>query len=267
MARLWDQLRFFQPGWLDLLEILIVAVLLYRLLLIIRRTRAWQALIGVLMLAGIYFLAGIFNLQLIQSILSTFFQFGVIAALVVFAPGLRMALSRLGQHRLFRLVTPLQESQVIEEILDGVERLARSKIGAIVAVEQEIDLDEYAQTGSPIRARVSAEMLATIFTPYSPLHDGAVIVVGDEIVAAGVILPLTQYALSDKSLGTRHRAAIGLSEETDALVIVVSEETSRVSVALQGRLERDIDTVRLRSVLEGGVQERGGSRASAAKVG
>ncbi len=128
-------------------------------------------------------------------------------------------------------------------------------------------MDEYAQTGSPIRARVSAEMLATIFTPYSPLHDGAVIVVGDEIIAAGVILPLTQYALSDKSLGTRHRAAIGLSEETDALVIVVSEETSRVSVALQGRLERDIDAVRLRSVLEGGVQDRGGSRASAAKVG
>jgi diadenylate cyclase len=267
VSRLWDQLQFYQPSWLDVLEIAIVALLLYRLLLVIRRTRAWQALIGVFILAGIYFLAGIFNLQLIQSILSTFFQFGVIAALVVFAPELRMALSRLGQHRLFRLVTPLRESQVIEEILDGVERLARSKIGAIIAVVQEVGLDEYAQTGSPIRARVSAEMLATIFTPYSPLHDGAVIVVGDEIIAAGVILPLTQYALSDKSLGTRHRAAIGLSEETDALVIVVSEETSRVSVAFQGRLERDVDSARLRSVLEGGTPERGGWHGSVVKVG
>ena len=256
MSRLWEQLQFFQPGWLDILEIGIVALLLYRLLLIIRRTRAWQALVGVVILAGIYFLAGLLNLTLIQSILRSFFQFGAIAALVVFAPELRTALSRLGQNRFLRLVTPLQEGQVTDEIVEGVERLSRGRVGAIIAVEQEVGLDEYAQTGSPIRARVSAEMLATIFTPYSPLHDGAVIIVGDEIVAAGVILPLTQYALSDRTLGTRHRAAIGLSEETDALVIVVSEETARVSVAYQGRLVRDVEGPRLREVLEGRSPDR-----------
>lgn len=256
MGRIWEQLQFFQPGWLDVLEIGIVTLLIYRLLLIIRRTRAWQVLVGVVMLAGLYFAAGLLNLMLIQTILRSFFQFGAIAALVVFAPELRMALSRLGQNRFLRLVTPLQENQVTDEIIEGVERLARSKIGAIIAVEQEVGLDEYAETGSPIRARVSSEMIATIFTPYSPLHDGAVVIVGDEIVAAGVILPLTQYALSDRTLGTRHRAAIGLSEETDALVIVVSEETSRVSVAHQGRLVRDIEGTKLREVLEGGSPER-----------
>jgi diadenylate cyclase len=256
VGRIWEQLQFFQPGWLDVLEIGIVTLLIYRLLLIIRRTRAWQALVGVVILAGFYFVAGILNLMLIQTILRSFFQFGAIAALVVFAPELRMALSRLGQNRFLRLVTPLQENQVTDEIVEGVERLARSKVGAIIAVEQEVGLDEYAETGSPIRARVSSEMLATIFTPYSPLHDGAVVIVGDEIIAAGVILPLTQYALSDRTLGTRHRAAIGLSEETDALVIVVSEETSRVSVAHQGRLVRDVEGAKLRDVLEGRAPER-----------
>jgi diadenylate cyclase len=256
VGRIGEQLQYFQPGWLDILEIGIVTLLIYRLLLIIRRTRAWQALVGVVILAGVYFLAGLLNLMLIQTILRSFFQFGAIAALVVFAPELRMALSRLGQNRFLRLVTPLQENQVTDEIVEGVERLSRSKIGAIIAVEQEVGLDEYAESGSPIRARVSSEMLATIFTPYSPLHDGAVVVVGDEIVSAGVILPLTQYALSDKTLGTRHRAAIGLSEETDALVIVVSEETSRVSVAHQGRLVRDVEGPKLRDVLEGRSLER-----------
>lgn len=256
MGRIWEQLQFFQPGWLDLLEIGIVTLLSYRLLLIIRRTRAWQALVGVVMLAGLYFAAGLLDLMLIRTILRSFFQFGAIAALVVFAPELRMALSRLGQNRFLRLVTPLQGNQVTEEIMEGVERLARSKIGAIIVVEREVGLDEYTETGSPIRARVSSEMIATIFTPYSPLHDGAVVIVGDEIVAAGVILPLTQYPLSDRTLGTRHRAAIGLSEETDALVIVVSEETSRVSVAHQGRLVRDVEGPKLREVLEGRSPER-----------
>jgi diadenylate cyclase len=256
VGRIWEQLQFFQPGWLDVLEIGIVTALIYRLLLIIRRTRAWQALVGVVILAGLYFLAGLLDLMLIRSILRSFFQYGAIAALVVFAPELRLALSRLGQNRFLRLVTPLQDNQVADEIVEGVERLSRSKMGAIIAVEQDVGLDEYAETGSPIRARVSSEMLATIFTPYSPLHDGAVVVVGDEIVAAGVILPLTQYALSDRTLGTRHRAAIGLSEETDALVIVVSEETSRVSVAHHGRLVRDVEGAKLREVLEGRVPER-----------
>ena len=116
-------------------------------------------------------------------------------------------------------------------------------------------LDEYAETGSVVDARVSAEMLATIFTPYSPLHDGAVLITGDQIKTAGAILPLTQSSVRDRSLGTRHRAALGLSEETDALVIVVSEETAQISLAVEGRLERDVDSDRLREVVVGNVPQ------------
>lgn len=214
-----------------------------------------QILLGLLVLAAVYLVSTILRMTLIEYILASVFQYGVIAALVVFQPELRTALSRLGRSRLVRIVN-LHEDQLIDEIVHGVQELSRRKMGAIIAIEQEVGLEEYAQAGSRQRVRVSAEMLQTIFTPGSPLHDGAVIVVGDEIRAAGTILPLTQYALADKSLGTRHRAAIGLSEETDALVIVVSEETARVSVAQGGRLERGVDMSRLREVLGGALPER-----------
>ena len=256
MSRLWNQLQFFLPGPVDLLQIFIVAFLLYRILLIIQRTKAMQILLGLLVLAAAYLVSQVLRLTLIEYILESVFSYGVIAALVVFQPELRTALSRLGRSRLIRMVNPMQESQLIDEIVHGVEELSRRKMGAIIAIEQEVGLDEYGQSGSRERVRVSSEMLRTIFTPGSPLHDGAVIVVGDEIRAAGAILPLTQYAVADKSLGTRHRAAIGLSEETDALVIVVSEETARVSVALHGRLERDVETARLREILGGTLPER-----------
>ena len=256
MSRLWNQVQFFLPGWLDLLQIAIVAFLLYRVLLIIQRTRAMQILLGLLVLAAAYLVSQVLRLTLIEAIMESVFQYGVIAALVVFQPELRTALSRLGQSRLIRMVNPMQERQLIDEIVSGVAELSRKKMGAIIAIQQEVGLDEYAQTGSRERVRVSSKMLQTIFTPGSPLHDGAVIVVGDEIRAAGAILPLTQYAVADKSLGTRHRAAIGLSEETDALVVVVSEETARVSVAQRGRLERDVETARLREILGGARPER-----------
>lgn len=266
MSGLWQQLQFFRPGVLDLVEIAIVAVLIYRLLIVIQRTRAIQMLIGVLLLAGTYFMAGLLNLNLILRILENFFQYGAIAALVVFQPELRSALARLGRNRLFRMVNPLHDLHFVDELIEGVEQLARSKVGAIIAIEQEVGLEEYAQTGSPERASVSSHMLNTIFAPTTPLHDGAVVIRGNEIVAAGAILPLTQYALSDKTLGTRHRAAIGLSEETDAIVIVVSEETSRVSVAVGGRLERDLDPHRLRDILGGSIAESTGPLAVAPKL-
>jgi diadenylate cyclase len=256
VSPLWNQLRFFLPGWLDLVEIVIVAFLLYRVLLIIQRTSAMQILLGLLVLAATYLVSQVLRLTLIEYILETVFEYGVIAGLVVFQPELRTTLSRLGQSRLIRRVNPMQEDQLIDEIVRGVEELSRKKMGAIIAIEQEVGLDEYAQSGSRERVTVSSEMLQTIFTPGSPLHDGAVIVVGDEIRAAGAILPLTQYAVADKSLGTRHRAAIGLSEETDALVVVVSEETARVSVAQRGRLERDVESTRLREILGGALPER-----------
>ncbi|HSG48201.1 MAG TPA: diadenylate cyclase CdaA [Longimicrobiales bacterium] len=255
---LLDELLLLLPGWRDLVQIILVAAGLYRLLLLVQRTRAMQMLLGLLLLATVYLGSVVLGLDLIRYLLAQLFQYGAIAALVVFQPELRSALARLGQSRMMRVFSRLEESQVVDEIVEAVERLSRSKIGAIIALEQNVGLDEYAQTGSAVEARVSAEMLTTIFTPYSPLHDGAVLISGDQIRCAGAILPLTQYSVSDRSLGTRHRAALGLSEETDAVVVVVSEETSRVSVARRGRLERDVTPDRLREILEGAVPEAPG---------
>jgi diadenylate cyclase len=165
VTSLFEQLRLLRPGWLDLVEILIVAALLYRLLLLIQRTRAMQILLGLFLLAFAYVVAAVMDFVLIRYLLETFFQYGVIAALVVFQPELRSALARLGQSRMLRVFGRMEESQVVEELVEAVAQLARTKIGAIIAIEQEVGLDEYAQTGSPVDARVSAEMLATIFTP------------------------------------------------------------------------------------------------------
>lgn len=256
MSRLWEQLQFLRPGWTDLLEILVVAFLLYRILLVIQRTRAMQILLGVVVLAFGYGVARLLDLILITALLENAFRYGAIAALVVFQPELRAALARLGQSRMIRVFQRLEGSQVADEIVEAVERLSRTRVGAIIAIEQDVGLDEYAETGSSVQARVSSEMIATIFTPYSPLHDGAILIRGDEIRTAGAILPLTQSSVSDRSLGTRHRAALGLSEETDALVIVVSEETAQVSVAQGGRLERGVDGDRLREILLGALPHK-----------
>ncbi len=267
MSQLWPQLQYLLPNWMDLLQILLVAFLLFRVLLIIQRTRAMQILLGVLVIAAVYLLSRFVGLSLIETLLGYLLQYGAIAALVVFQPELRTGLTRLGQSRLLRMVSPMPENQLIDELVHAVEALSRKKIGAIIVLEQEVGLDEYAQTGSRERVGVSASMLQTIFTPGTPLHDGAVIIVGSDITAAGAILPLTQYAVADKTLGTRHRAAIGLSEETDALVIVVSEETARISVASRGRLERDVDSARLREILGGTLPERSTSLASPSPLG
>jgi diadenylate cyclase len=245
-----EQIRFLAPSWQDLIEILIVAAVFYRILVLLAGTRAIQMLLGLLLLVGIYFLSRILNLDLLRSLLETLFEFGAIAALVVFQPELRSALAHLGENRIWRrFFSKMEETAVAEEIAQAAEELARAKVGAIIAIEREVGLGEYADTGTKLQARVSASLLNTIFTPYSPLHDGAVLIRGDTIIAAGAILPLTQFPVSDKSMGTRHRAALGLSEESDALVIVVSEETSQISLAVRGRLERGIDHDRLVEVL------------------
>lgn len=261
MNSVLEQLLFLRPGPADLVEIALVAILFYRILILVQRTRAMQMLLGVLFLALVYGGARLLDFTLVRYLLETIFQYGAIALLIVFQPELRSALARLGQSRMMRMFTKLEEQEVVDEILEGVEALSRSKIGAIIALEQEVGLDEYASSGKPVHARVSAEMLTTIFTPYSPLHDGAVLVKGDMIITAGAILPLTQFAVEDKTLGTRHRAAIGLSEETDAVVIVVSEETARISVARRGRIEVGVDMARLKQILSGAVPERPGALA------
>ena len=257
------QLRLLHPGWRDVLEILIVAYALYRVLLLFHGTRTLQIVTGLVMLLAIYSAAWVLKLEMITYVLGFVFQYGAIALLVVFAPELRAALAHLGQARFARLFRQMAQREVAEEIVEGVERLSRSGIGAIVAIERDVSLDPYLESGSPMEAKVSADLLTTIFTPYSPLHDGAVIVRGDTIVAAGCILPLSQSVLADRSLGTRHRAALGLSDESDAVVIVVSEETAVVSVADRGRLYRNLTPPELRNMLSG----RSPARESADALG
>lgn len=251
MTTMWEQLQFLRPGWADLFQILFVAFLLYRVLLVLQRTRAMQIMLGVVVLALMYGVSRLLDLILIRRLLETGFQYGAIAALVVFQPELRAALARLGRTRMIRAFQRLEGSRVVDEIVEAAEQLARARHGAIIVIEQSVGLGEYADTGSEVDARVSAEMLTTIFTPYSPLHDGAVLISADQIRTAGAILPLTQSSIKDRSLGTRHRAALGLSEETDAIVVVVSEETAQLSVAIGGRLERDVSLERLRTILQG----------------
>lgn len=247
-----EQLPLPVPQWRDLLEILIVAFVIYRLLRFLVGTRALQIVFGLLVLAAIYLVALLLKLSMITYLLGFAVTYGAFAALVVFQPELRQALARLGQTRVFRLFGGQEEPPAAVEIAEALGRLSGSATGAIIAVEQGVRLDPYLESGTTMRATVSADLLATIFSPYSPLHDGAVIVRGDQIVAAGAILPLTQSAVSDRSLGTRHRAALGLSEETDALVLVVSEETSAISLASRGRLQRGLTPEQVHAILCGG---------------
>jgi len=178
MSRIWDQLQLLQPGWGDLVEIAIVAVLFYRFLILLQRTRAMQMLTGAFLLVGIYFVARLLDFALIRYLLETLFQYGAIAALVVFQPELRSALARLGRNRFGRFLRSMDDGQSLDELVDAVMELARLKRGAIIAIQGEVGLEEYADTGSAVNAPVSAEMLKTIFTPYTPLHDGAVIING-----------------------------------------------------------------------------------------
>jgi diadenylate cyclase len=246
-----ESLPFLVPGWRDVLEILIVAYVIYRLLLFLAGTRALQILLGLLFLVLVYFGAVLLKLDMISTLLGIVFTYGAFAAVVVFQPELRQALAKLGRTRAIRFLASSDPSAVGDQIADAVSRLSRNGTGAIIAVEGEVSLNDYVETGTEMEANVSADLLATVFTPYSPLHDGAVVVRGSQIVAAGCVLPLTQFPVSDKTLGTRHRAALGLSEETDAVVIVVSEETSKISIAIRGLLRRGVTSDQVRQVVAG----------------
>lgn len=273
MGDLLERIGFLRPGIWDLVQIVVVAYLVYRLLLLWAGTRAIQMLVGLILLFAVYALAGVLELELILYLLEFVFTYGVLAAIVVFQPELRNVLARLGQSRFWRFFSrPEQTTETQHELAHAAEVLARKHIGAILAVEREVGLEEYARRGAEVNAPVTAELVEAIFTPYGPLHDGAVIIRGETILAARCILPLTQFPVTDRSLGTRHRAAIGLSEETDALVIVVSEETGAISLALRGRLERNLGAERLREALgtrpeEEQEQEQVGAPASGAGSG
>lgn len=247
----FEPLPFITPGFRDIVEILIVAFLIYRLLLFLAGTKALQILLGLIFLVLVYFAAVLLRLDLITELLLFLFTYGAFAAIVIFQPELRQALARMGGVRAIRLFTHTNDHAVADEIAEAVSRLARNGTGAIIAVEGEVPLNDYIESGTEMQAGATADLLATIFTPYSPLHDGAVIVRGSQILAAGSVLPLTQFPVTDKSLGTRHRAALGLSEETDAIVIVVSEETSKISIASRGLLRRGVTDAQVREALSG----------------
>ncbi len=247
-----DVFKFLAPKpWPDVVEILLVAFVVYRFLLFLVGTRAIQILVGLVFLSIGYFLALFARFTMISTLLGILFTYGAFVAVVVFQPELRNALARLGQSRFMRAFAKGDRQSVAEEIAEALDRLSRAGTGAIIAVEGDIGLEEFITTGVPMEAKVSADLVTTIFTPYSPLHDGAVLVRGDRIIGAGCVLPLTQFKVADKSLGTRHRAALGLSEETDATVLVVSEETSTISVASHGVLHRPLTAQQVRDLLSG----------------
>ncbi|MGI8507751.1 MAG: diadenylate cyclase [Gemmatimonadaceae bacterium] len=181
----------------------------------------------------------------------TWLELTALAALILFQPEVRALFYRLRYPRTVRFLRRVPRVEVAEEVVDAVDRLSRSSHGAIIAIEQEMSLADYAETGTELQANVSSDLMVTIFTPYTPLHDGAVIVRDVVIVGAGCILPLSKSALPDRALGTRHRAALGLSEETDALVVVVSEENASISVAHKGVFYRSLTTLELREILGG----------------
>lgn len=242
--------------WRDGLEIGVVALVFHRVLRLVHGTRALQMLGGVVVLVATYVVASVLHLTMITHLLGLAFTYGIFALLIIFQPELRAGLAHLGQAPVTRLMRRVEQGPVEDEIADAVERLSRSGVGAIIAIERDVPLGDFVNSGSALQAKVSADLLTTIFTPYSPLHDGAVIIRGDMIVGAGCILPLSPGAVTHRSLGTRHRAALGLAEETDAIVIVVSEETAVVSVARNGALHVRLTPVQLRDLLLGRDAER-----------
>lgn len=246
-----ERFRFLIPGFMDVLEILVVAYIIYRVLLFLVGTRALPILFGLLTLGVVYFIALILEFTMITTLLGVVATYGAFGALVVFQPELRHALARLGRTRTIRFLGQAGSETVSDEIAAAAANLSRTGAGAIIAVEGDVSLNDYVESGKEMNAGVSSELLTTIFTPYSPLHDGAVLIRGDRIIAAGCVLPLTQFPVEDKTLGTRHRAALGLSEETDAIIIVVSEETSKISIAMRGLLHRGVSTKQVREVLVG----------------
>jgi diadenylate cyclase len=202
---------------------------------------------GLLILAVIFNIAKVLELHTINWVLTKLFAVGVVAFLIIFQPELRRALARMGENTIFGSF--LKKGGTIDEVVQTAERLSRSKIGALIAIEREVGLKNYIEGGLAVDAKVSAELLTSIFFPNTPTHDGGVIIQGDRIASCGCLFPLSQNPQLSPSMGTRHRAALGLSEETDVVCVVVSEETGGISVAVYGKLTRDLDEEGLRRVL------------------
>jgi diadenylate cyclase len=240
-------------GWGELIDVAVVAFVLYQLLRLLRGTQGTQILVGLVLLAVVGVVATQFNLVLLTWLFKNAAFFILIAVIVMFQPELRRAMDQLG--RLGNIGRPLTGysarlySQAVSEAIRAAERLSTRRNGALIAFERDVGLEDYAATGVRINGEISAEFLQSIFYPNSPLHDGAVIVRGNRIIAAGCLLPLPEEGAVRERLGTRHRAALGLSLASDALVLVVSEETGAISVIEEGKITRNLDGDGLRRIV------------------
>ncbi len=233
--------------WQDGIEIILFTFIIYRFFLFIRGRKTQGVFYGLLFLLMVGFLAQFLEFYTISWVFKNLFAIWVIALLIVFQPELRSGLARLGRNP---FLIPPQESAVIDEIVKSANYLSRNRMGAIIVLKREMGMKDYMEGGVLIDAQVSSELITTIFTHLTPLHDGAVIIDRDRIVAANCILPLPEERESMRGMGTRHRAAFNLAHETDAVVVVVSEETGRISLAHQGKIETGLDGITLRERLK-----------------
>lgn len=236
----------------DAIDILLVSYVFYKLIMLLRGTRAIQLFKGILVIVTAWLVSTFLGLQTLQWLMSQAFTYGVLAILIIFQPELRRALEQLGRGRLFTRSSQQDEqmsSQIIGEVVKAIQYMAKRRIGALIVMEKETGLTDYIETGIELRAKVSSELLINIFIPNTPLHDGAVILRKDMVMAAGCYLPLSENPMIHKELGTRHRAAIGMTEVSDGFSVVVSEETGQVSLARNGEIYRNINEEELRMML------------------
>jgi diadenylate cyclase len=234
---------------LDLLDIFLVALLFYRLLVLVKGTRSGQMYVGLLVIVLIGLFARAFDLIAVKWIVDSLKTIWLIAFVILFQPELRHVLAQFGRTRYFRGFLRGDSYGVMGEVVRAAEALGQRRQGALMVIERNTGLRNFVETGTRIDAKVTAQLLTALFAPGSPLHDGAVILREDSVVAAGCILPLSSNPRTATELGTRHRAALGLSEESDAAIVVVSEETGAISVAYRGSLMRRLDSGELRSEL------------------
>jgi diadenylate cyclase len=227
----------------DIIDILIVSYVIFKLIVLVRGTRAIQLMKGIVVVVATWAVSIWFQLSTLQWMMNQMFTFGVLAVIIIFQPELRRALEQLGRGKLFSRSSTDEDQDVtkrIGDVIKAVNYLAKRKIGALIVFEKETGLTDYVESGIAIEGKISSELLINIFIPNTPLHDGAVIIRQGQLMAAGCYLPLSENPFISKELGTRHRAAIGMSEVSDAMCVIVSEETGQTSLTMNGHISRDI---------------------------
>ena len=240
---------FIKVGLIDVLDIGIVAFLFYKFLGLMKGTRAVQIITGAFLLFFIAFGAFWFELEGLKWLITNIATVGIIVFVIVFQPEIRGALAQIGHTKMFRRFYRYQEQEALDEIIEGVKKLSQRSYGGLVVLEKDIGLKNFVQTGRQLNAQLSSDFLITLFTPHAPLHDGAAIIRGDLVVAAGCTLPLTVNPRYEKLYGMRHRAAIGVTEVSDSIALVVSEETGAISLAYNGELQRKVEPTSLKDSL------------------